>query len=210
MWSSNLIFASTCFPRFSQSRFFRAQIFQGLGFSESRFFWVQVFQGPGPGSGSRFWKQPITQSYLSLLNSFLLLVSSTFSVFLKSLSDYFFSLLTYQSPLKIVSVNKLYCLMWSSNLFFASSCFPRFSWSRFFRVQVFLGPGLRSSRLINAPIIWNILGAGYTYIFIRHLNEDIIYYNFHFLLRKVIETYQVYYAILFIAFEFIFTLGNQW
>ena len=98
--------------------------------------------------------------------------------------------------------------MWSSNLLFASSCFPRFSWSRFFRVQVFLGPGLRSSRLINAPIIWNILGAGYTYIFIRHLNEDIIYYNFHFLLRKVIETYQVYYAILFIAFEFIFTLGN--
>ena len=32
--------------------------------------------------------------------------------------------------------------MWSSNLFFffASYYFPRFSWVRFFRVQVFLGP----------------------------------------------------------------------
>ena len=29
------------------------QVFQGSGFSESRFFRFQVFQGPGPGSGSR-------------------------------------------------------------------------------------------------------------------------------------------------------------
>ena len=59
MWSSNLFFfASSCFPRFSESRFFRVQVFQGPGFSESRFFWVQVFQGPGfSGSGSRVCAQ---------------------------------------------------------------------------------------------------------------------------------------------------------
>ena len=74
----------------------------------------------------------ITQSYLSLLNSILLLVLSTLSVFLKSLSDYFFIWPAYKS---LLIVNKLYCLMWSSNLFPASSCFP------FFMVRVFLGPG---------------------------------------------------------------------
>ena len=35
--------------------------------------------------------------------------------------------------------------MWSYNLFFASSCFPRFSWARFFRVQVFQDPGFSGS-----------------------------------------------------------------
>ena len=50
--------------------------------------------------------------------------------------------------------------MWSSNLFlfcFASSCFPRFSQSRFFIVQVFhgLGPGFRSSLLGQLPS-WKI------------------------------------------------------
>ena len=49
--------------RFSGSRFFRVQVFQGTGFSGSgisgsRFFRAQVFLGPGPGSESRFQKQP--------------------------------------------------------------------------------------------------------------------------------------------------------
>ena len=60
MWQnlSNLFFfASSCFPRFSQSRFFRVQVFHGPGFSEPRFFRVHVFQGPGPGFGSRVWVQ---------------------------------------------------------------------------------------------------------------------------------------------------------
>ena len=40
-------------PCFSESRFFRAQVFQGPAYSGSRFFRVQVFQGPG-FSGFRF------------------------------------------------------------------------------------------------------------------------------------------------------------
>ena len=66
MWSSNLFFASSCFPRFSQSRFFRVQVFQGPGFSESRFFWVQVFQSPGfSGSGSRVRVQGLGPGFRS-------------------------------------------------------------------------------------------------------------------------------------------------
>ena len=41
-------------PGFSESKFFRVEVFQGPGFSWSRFFCAQVFQGPGPGSGSSF------------------------------------------------------------------------------------------------------------------------------------------------------------
>ena len=40
----------------------------------------------------------------------------------------------------------------------------------------------------------------------KHLNEHIMYYNFSFLIKKVLETYQAYYIILLIAFEFIFIL----
>ena len=53
MWSSNLFSASSCFQRFSRSRFFRFQVVYGPGFSGSR-----LFQGPSQGSGSRFQKQP--------------------------------------------------------------------------------------------------------------------------------------------------------
>ena len=54
MWSSDHFSTSSRFPRFSGSRFFRVQVFQGLGFSGSRFFRVQVFQCPGfSRSGSR-------------------------------------------------------------------------------------------------------------------------------------------------------------
>ena len=38
---------------FSESRYFRVQVFQGPHFSESRLSWVQVFQGPGLGPDFR-------------------------------------------------------------------------------------------------------------------------------------------------------------
>ena len=77
-------------------------------------------------------------NYLSLLNSFLFL--SRFPVSLKSLDNYFFRWFTYKSLFSRFSVLISYN-MWSSNHFSISSCFPCFSGSRFFRVQVFQGPG---------------------------------------------------------------------
>ena len=77
-------------------------------------------------------------NYLSLLNSFLFL--SRFPVSLKSLDNYFFRWFTYKSLLSRFSVLISYN-MCSSNHFSISSCFPCFSGSRFFRVQVFQGPG---------------------------------------------------------------------
>ena len=82
----------------------------------------------------------ITQSYLSLSNSILLLVLSIFSVFLKSLSDYFWLACLQVS----VSINYN---MWSSNLFSTSFFEIIFKvqvfqgGSRFFRVQIFLNKG---------------------------------------------------------------------
>ena len=91
----------------------------------------------------------ITQSYLFLLNLFLFL--STFSVFL---NDYFSRWLAIfadgKSILSRFSVLINY-IMCSYSFFSVSSCFPRFSWSRIFKVQVFqgrvqgLGPGFRRS-----------------------------------------------------------------
>ena len=83
-------------------------------------------------------------TYLSLLNSFLLLVLSTFPGFLKSLKNYFFRLLPYKSLLaEFQCCNKLLdYTMRSSNLYFylfiyfGSSCFPRFSGFTFFWVRV--------------------------------------------------------------------------
>ena len=73
----------------------------------------------------------ITQSYLSLLN--LLLFLSTASVIL---NDYFFQMAgLHVSAKQIFSVNKLYYVILQS--FFCIQCF---SWSRFFRVQVFQRP----------------------------------------------------------------------
>ena len=81
-------------------------------------------------------------TYLSLLNSFLFL--SRFSVSLKSLDNYFFRWFAYKSFLSRYSVLINYN-MWSSNHFSTSSRFPRFSGSRFFRVQVFQCPGFSGS-----------------------------------------------------------------
>ena len=77
-------------------------------------------------------------TYLSLLNSFLSL--SRFSVSLKTLDNYFFKWFAYKSLLSRFSVLISYN-MWSSNHFSISSRFPCFSRSRFFRLQVFQGPG---------------------------------------------------------------------
>ena len=90
-------------------------------------------------------------TYLLFLNSFLL----TFSVFLKGLRNYFFRWL-FSEVQQISSVIKLY--MWSSKRFSAFSCFPRFLWSRFFRVQffrvqVFLGPVLGSQSRLWVQIL---------------------------------------------------------
>ena len=57
-----------------------------------------------------------------------------FSVSLKSLDNYFFRWSAYKSLFSRSSV--LINYMWSSNHFSISSCFPCFSGSRFFRVQV--------------------------------------------------------------------------
>ena len=66
-------------------------------------------------------------TYLSLLNSFLFL--SRFSVSLKSLDNYFFRWFAYKSLLSRFSVLISY-IMWSSNHFSISRCFPCFSGSR--------------------------------------------------------------------------------
>ena len=90
----------------------------------------------------------ITQSYLSLLNSFLFL--SRFSVSLKSLDNYFFRWFAYKSLFSRFSVLISYN-MWSSNHFSISGCFPCFSGSRFFRFQVFQGLGPGSGSRVQSP-----------------------------------------------------------
>ena len=72
-------------------------------------------------------------------------ILSRFSSTLKSLNNYFFRRFPYKSLLNRFSVLINY-IMWSSNHCSTSSCFPRFSGSRFFRVQVFQGPGFLGSR----------------------------------------------------------------
>ena len=47
--NSDIIFNPICIPCFSESTFFRVQVFQGPSFSGSRLFKVQVFQGEGLG-----------------------------------------------------------------------------------------------------------------------------------------------------------------
>ena len=97
----------------------------------------------------------ITQFYLFIAFEFIftlsLLLLSTFPVFLQSLNNYFFRWLAYKSLLaEIQRYNKLYCV---SNLFLTSSYFPSFSKARFFRVQVFLGPGPGSRSRVWVQIL---------------------------------------------------------
>ena len=86
----------------------------------------------------------ITQSYLSLLNSFSFL--SRFSVSLKSLNNYFFRRFAYTSLLNRLSVLINYVLCDLLMTFSTPSCFPRFSGPRFFRVEVFQCPRFSGSR----------------------------------------------------------------
>ena len=92
----------------------------------------------------------ITQSYLSLLNSFLFL--SRFYVSLKSLNNYLSRRFAYKSLLNRFSVLINY-IMWFSNHCSTSSCLPRFSGSRFFLVQVFQSPGFSGSRFQKQPLL---------------------------------------------------------
>ena len=88
MWSSNLFLCIQLLPEFfivqspdfSESRFFRAQVFVSPGFSGSRFFWVQIFQGPGFLESRFFWVRvqglgPGFRSsrFANVLNQFLIL-----------------------------------------------------------------------------------------------------------------------------------------
>ena len=93
--------------------------------------------------------QFLTQSYLSLLNSFLFL--SRFSFSLQSLNNYFFRGFAYKSLLNRFSV-LIYCIMWSSNHFSICSCFLRFLGSSLFRVQVFQGSGFSESRFFRVQV----------------------------------------------------------
>ena len=73
----------------------------------------------------------VFETYYLFLNLFLFL--STFSVFH---NDYFFRCLAYKSlPNKFSDL--INYILWPYNFFSVSSCFPCFSWSRFFWVQAF-------------------------------------------------------------------------
>ena len=78
-------------------------------------------------------------TYLSPLNSFLLLVLSTFHVFLKNFNNYFFRWLVYKSLLEeFYYDNKIYYMVFQS--FF---CIQLFFMSRVFQGSGFSGSGSR-------------------------------------------------------------------
>ena len=83
-------------------------------------------------------------TYLLLLNLFLLL--STFSAFLKSLSNYYFRWLAYKSLLSRFSV--------LINVVFQVFQSPGFAGSRFCKVQVLQGPGFSGSSSRSSSRVW--------------------------------------------------------
>ena len=88
----------------------------------------------------------ITQSYLFITSEFIFI-----SISLKCLDDYFVRWFAYKSLFSRFSVLISYN-MWSSNHFPISSCFRCFSGSRFFRVNVFQGPGFSGSRFFMVQV----------------------------------------------------------
>ena len=99
----------------------------------------------------------ITQSYLFITSEFIFILKQIFC-----LDNYFFKWLDNKSRFRRFSVLISYNV-WSANHFSISSCFPCFSGSRFFRVQVQgPGPGFRSSH------------SGY-FIFQRKVNKNSIF-----------------------------------
>ena len=83
------------------------------------------------------------------MNSFLFL--NRFSVSLKSLNNYFLRGFAYKSFLNRFSV-LINNIMWSSNHYSTSSCFPRFSGPRFSSFPVFQGPGFPGFRFFNVRV----------------------------------------------------------
>ena len=83
-------------------------------------------------------------TYLLLLNLFLLL--STFSIFLKSFSNYYFRWLAYKSLLSRFSV--------LINVFFQVFQSPGFAGSRFCKVQVLQGPDFSWSSSRSNSRVW--------------------------------------------------------
>ena len=73
-----------------------------------------------------------------------------FSVSLKSPNNYFFRRSAYKSLLNRFSVLINYIML--SYHFSSFSCFPRFSGSRFFKVQLFQGPGYFESRFFRVRV----------------------------------------------------------
>ena len=78
-------------------------------------------------------------------------ITQSYLVSLKSLNNYFFRWFAYKYLFSRFSVLISYN-MWPSNHFFISSCFPCFSVSRFFRVQVFQGPSPRSGSRVRVRV----------------------------------------------------------
>ena len=83
-------------------------------------------------------------TYLLFLSLFLLL--STFSAFLKSLSNYYFRWLAYKSFLSRFSV--------LINVVFQVFQSPGFAGSRFCKVQVLQGPGFSGSSSRSSSRVW--------------------------------------------------------
>ena len=79
-------------PCFSESRFFRAQVFQGPAYSGSRFFRVQVFKGSG-FSGFRFLRVRVQVLEIQPKRLLLHLNNGSFNIYLfyvRSQKNYFF------------------------------------------------------------------------------------------------------------------------
>ena len=108
-----------------------------------------------------FLNEKSFRNLLSLLHDLiyrfeLIFILRRFSVYLKSLNNFFSRRFPYKSLLNRFSL-LINCIMWSFNHFSTSSCLPRFSGSRLFRVQVFQGPapGFRSSQT-EQYLVWHL------------------------------------------------------
>ena len=87
----------------------------------------------------------ISNPYCNSLVCLVLILEIISKAMWNCISDYLFSWLACKSLLNRFSVLIIYTMS-PSNLFSAYSCFPRFSWSRYFRIRVLKGPGFSVSR----------------------------------------------------------------
>ena len=119
MWSSNLfciqVFPNFSLSRFSESRFFRIQVFLSPGFSVSRFFRVQVFLAPG-FSRPRFFRVRVQGLGLGFRNS------------LKNVRFYLWILVTSNFLMLLVLSFQLVDLSFSCSYCYCHDCFlPNFA-----------------------------------------------------------------------------------